>query len=67
MYLLNVIAQLSPDVRELARLSAFHYFDVKPLIETGAYPTGDSAVYLVVAMVGWLASLAIFRRRDLAA
>ena len=67
MYLLNVVAQLSPDLRELARLSAFHYFDLKPVIDAGAYPVGDSAIYLVVAILGWMAALVIFRRRDLAA
>ncbi len=67
MYLLNVIAQLSPDLRGLANLSAFHYFDLKPLIDAGAYPFGDSAIYLTVAIVGWLVALLAFRRRDLAA
>lgn len=67
MYLLNVIAQLSPDVRELARLSIFHYFDLKPLIDSGTYPTGDSLLFLAVAAAGWLLALVLFRRRDLAA
>ena len=67
MYLLNVIAALSPDIADLARLSAFHYFDLKVLIDTGAYPVGDSAIYLVVAAAGWLVALVVFRRRDLAA
>ena len=43
MYLLNVIAQLSPDMRGLANLSAFHYFDLKSLIDTGAYPVDGLA------------------------
>jgi ABC-2 type transport system permease protein len=67
MYLLNVIAQLSPDLRELARLSAFHYFDLKPVIDTGTYPVGGSLLYLAVALGGWIIALALFRRRDLAA
>lgn len=67
MYLLNVVAQLSPDLADLARLSAFHYFDLKPLIDTGAYPAGDSAIYLAVAVLGWIATFVLFRRRDLAA
>jgi ABC-2 type transport system permease protein len=67
MYLLNVIAQLSPDLREIARLSAFHYFDLKPVISTGAYPIGDSLLYLAVAIGGWVAALVLFHRRDLAA
>jgi hypothetical protein len=67
MYLLNVVAQLSPDLSALANLSAFHYFDLKPLIDTGAYPVGDTSIYLVVAVGGWLVALVAFRRRDLAA
>jgi len=67
MYLLNVIAQLSPDVADLARLSAFHYFDLKPVIDTGTYPAADSAIFLAVAIGGWLLALVAFRRRDLSA
>lgn len=67
MYLLNVVAQLAPDVRDLARLSAFHYFDLKPIIDTGSYPLGDTALFLGVAVAGWTAAIALFRRRDLAA
>jgi ABC-2 type transport system permease protein len=67
MYLLNVVAELAPDLGWLARLSAFHYFDLRTLIDTGAYPVLDTALYLLVAFGGWLLALAAFRRRDLAA
>lgn len=67
MYLANIIAQLSPDLSWLANLSAFNYFDLKPLIDTGAYPVTDSALYLAVAIGGWVLALLAFRRRDLAA
>ena len=67
MYLLNVIAQLSPDVEALESISAFHYFDVKPLIDQGAYPVGDSLLFAAFALGGWLLALFLFRRRDLAA
>jgi ABC-2 type transport system permease protein len=67
MYLLNVLAQMSPDIADVRRLSAFHYFDLKALIDTGAYPLGDSLLYLAVAVGGWLLALVAFRRRDLAA
>ena len=49
------------------RLSAFHYFDLRALINTGAYPVGDSLLFLGVAIVGWVLALWVFRRRDLAA
>jgi ABC-2 type transport system permease protein len=67
MYLLNVLAQMSPDIADVSRLSAFHYFNVKELIDSGAYPLGDSLLYLAVAVGGWLLALVAFRRRDLAA
>jgi hypothetical protein len=67
MYLLNILAQLSPDMADIGRLSAFRYFDLKALIDTGTYPVGDSLLYLAVAVGGWLLALWAFRRRDLAA
>lgn len=67
MYLLNVVAQLSPDIKDVARLSVFHYFDLKPIIDEGAYPVGASSLFLVAALGGWLLALVLFRRRDLAA
>jgi ABC-2 type transport system permease protein len=67
MYMLNVVAQLAPDFKELARLSAFHYFDLAGVIDTGTYPVVDSAIFAVTAMLGWLLALWVFRRRDLAA
>ena len=67
MYLLNVLAVLSPDVADIGRLSAFRYFNLKDLIDVGTYPLGDSLLYLAVAAGGWLLALWSFRRRDLAA
>jgi len=67
MYLANVIAQLSPDLTWLANLSAFHYFDLKPVIDSGTYPAGDSALFMAFAIGGWILALLAFRRRDLAA
>jgi ABC-2 type transport system permease protein len=67
MYLANVIAQLSPDLGGLADLSAFHYFNVRSLIDSGAYPVADSLIYVAVAIIGWALALLVFRRRDLAA
>lgn len=67
MYLLNILAALSPDMADLGRLSAFRYFDLKALIDAGTYPIGDSLLYLAVAVGGWLLALWAFRGRDLAA
>jgi ABC-2 type transport system permease protein len=65
MYLLNVLAALSPDLRELGRLSVFQSFDLRPLIDDGTYPLGASALYLAAALLGWTLALVVFRRRDL--
>ena len=67
MYLANVIAKLTPGLGWIAGLSAFDYFDVKALIDTGIYPAGDSLLYLAVALGGWALALLAFRRRDLVA
>ena len=67
MYLLNILALLSPDLAVIGRLSAFRYFDLKALIDTGSYPLGDSLLYLGAALGGWILALSVFRRRDLAA
>ena len=40
MYLLNILAAMSPDMSDLGRLSAFRYFDLKDLIDSGTYPLG---------------------------
>ncbi len=67
MYLANVVAQLTTDMSWLANLSAFHYFDLKPLIDEGTYPVADSALFMAFAIGGWALALVLFRRRDLAA
>jgi hypothetical protein len=67
MYLLNVLAALSPDMAGLGQLSAFRYFNLRDLIDGGAYPIGDTLLYLAVAIAGWLLSFVAFHRRDLAA
>ncbi len=67
MYLLNVVAQLQPDLEWLAQLSLFHYFDTTAIIDEGVIPWVDITVHSVVAVVTWALALALFRRRDLAA
>lgn len=67
MYLANLIAKLQPDLADLARVSIFHYFNSAPVIDQGVFPTGDVLLLGGIGLVGWLASLWVFRRRDLAA
>ena len=65
MYLLNVVAQVQPDLVWLGNLSAFRYSGVGALIDTGTPDWVGVGVFAVVAVVGWVASLVLFRRRDL--
>lgn len=67
MYLANLIANLQPRLSGLARLSIFHYYDPRPIIDQGVFPTGDILLLGGVALAAWLISLWAFRRRDLAA
>jgi ABC-type transport system involved in multi-copper enzyme maturation permease subunit len=66
MYLLNVVAQMQPDLETLAHLSAMYYFQPTSIIDEGTVPAGEVGLYAIVAIVGWIASLLAFRRRDLA-
>ena len=67
MYLVNVVGALAPEFEPLTVISAFRYFDLKGLISSGTYPVVDTVVFVAVAIAGWSAALAAFRRRDLAA
>jgi len=65
MYLLNIVAQVQPDLAWLGNLSAFRYAGVGTLIDRGTVDWVGIAVFTVVAVAGWMASLVLFRRRDL--
>ena len=65
MYLLNIVAQIQPDLGWLGNLSAFRYAGVGPLIDSGSADWAGIGVFAVVAASGWVASLVLFRRRDL--
>lgn len=67
MYLANVVAQLQPDLSWIGDLGAFKYLVVTDLIDEGAVSWTSIDVFLVTAVVGWGASLLVFRRRDLIA
>jgi ABC-2 type transport system permease protein len=66
MYLLNVVAAIAPEWDMLASVSVFHYFDLKDLLRTGAYPLSHSLLLGSVGVAAWVAALDVFRRRDLA-
>ena len=66
MYLGNIVAQIDTRFDVLATISAFHYFDATPIIDSGVFPWGAFALYMAVAVLGWVVALLLFRRRDLA-
>jgi hypothetical protein len=67
MYLVNVVAQLQPDLGGLATFSALHYFQPTKLIDEGVVPWAEMLVFTAVAVGGWLLAVVTFRARDLAA
>ncbi|OGN84429.1 MAG: hypothetical protein A2X23_11490 [Chloroflexi bacterium GWC2_73_18] len=67
MYLLDIVAKIEPSLDALGALSAFRYFRPTPIIDRGEFPFGDLALFSVVAVAAWAASLWAFRRRDLIA
>ena len=67
MYLLNVVAQIQLDLAWLAGFGAFKYLMTTELIDVGVVPWSSAAVFAVVAVGGWAASVAVFARRDLLA
>jgi hypothetical protein len=48
-------------------LSAWDHFRTTERIDGGGVPVADLALFVAVAAGGWIASLLVFRRRDLAA
>jgi len=65
MYLMNIVAELQVDLAWLGDIGWSRYLAVTELIDTGAMPWTSVAVFGVVAVAGWVASLVVFRRRDL--
>jgi hypothetical protein len=67
MYLLNIVAQIQPDLGGLGTLSAFHYFRPAELIDNGVVPFTELALFALIALGAWAFAVVAFRRRDLAA
>ncbi len=67
MYLLDVVSKMQPDLDFLGRLSALHYFHPTPIIDDGAMPLGELALFAGIALVGWALAVWAFRTRDLSA
>ncbi len=67
MYAIFVVTQIAPDWAWLAPLSAWDHFRTTPIIDDGVFPVGDLALFVGIAVAGWLGAVAAFRGRDLAA
>jgi ABC-type transport system involved in multi-copper enzyme maturation permease subunit len=67
MYAIYVVAQISPDWKWLAPLSAWDHFPTTAVIDEGLVPWGDLALFTAIAAAGWVGALWAFRGRDLAA
>ncbi|HJW21415.1 MAG TPA: ABC transporter permease subunit [Candidatus Limnocylindrales bacterium] len=67
MYLLDIVARLQPDFEWVGAASAFRYFDVRTLINTGVLDVGGTLLFLAVALGGWAIAIWRFRTRDLVA
>jgi ABC-2 type transport system permease protein len=67
MYVIFVVAQVSPDWAWLGPVSAWNHFPTTAVIDDRTLPIGDLALFMGIAAGGWIAALWAFRRRDLAA
>jgi len=67
MYLIRIVVGVEPSLDWLGRLSLFQYADVRGALTAGSFPIGDTLVLAGIGAITWVAALALFRRRDLAA
>ena len=67
MYLLDIVARMQPDLAWVGSVSAFRYFDVRSVINSGGLDLGGLAIFLAVALGGWAIAIWRFRTRDLVA
>lgn len=67
MYVIFVVAQVSPDWAWLGPVSAWNHFPTTAVIDDGMIPIGDLALFAGIALGGWLGGIWVFQGRDLAA
>jgi beta-exotoxin I transport system permease protein len=67
MYALFVLSGISADWDWVGVLSAWNHFPTTRLIDEGVLPLGDLALFVAIAVGSWIAAIAAFRQRDLAA
>jgi ABC-2 type transport system permease protein len=67
MYAIFVVTGVSADWAWLGPISAWAHFPTTAVIDHGYMPVGDTTLFAVIAIIGWVGSIVAFRRRDLAA
>ena len=67
MYLVQIIAQLQPDLDGIAAISVFHYLRLGAAIDARAIELGSVGLLSGIAVAGYALAFVAFRRRDLAA
>jgi len=64
-FLLDYLGRVWDPVREISRLSPFHYFEPMPLVTGAPLNVAHIAILLGVAAAGSLVAYVVFSRRDL--
>jgi len=67
MYLVRILVGIQPDLGWLGGLSYFQYGEPGRTVTSGVLPLGDTLVLASIGIIGWVAAVVLFRRRDLAA
>ncbi len=65
-YVLEILAELWPNARDLGAWSIFHYLDPRSIL-SGSSQSGDLVVLSIVALAAAAYAQVVFARRDLAA
>lgn len=64
-HLLNALAEFNDTLKELRFLSIFRYYNPYKALSTGEMPWRDLGIFLGITLVFLIASLLIFRRKDI--
>lgn len=64
-HLLNALSELNETVRKFRFLSIFKYYNPYKALATGEIPWRDISIFLAITLVFLIASLILFRRKDI--
>lgn len=65
-FFINLIAEMWQRVKRLDVVSIFHYYQAQPIVTSGEPAWRNLGVLFGVALLGLLAAIVVFRRRDIA-